>query len=100
MTSKPEPSELVKASPLLSDLWMATHLTPEEVERQALDTKRIIEQQTGKTLSERQNPNLGEGLMIGHIGSRPEALADDHVEPLRSYRHSVYCLTHGLGYDL
>ena len=42
-TSKPEPSELVKASPYLMELWTAGFLTPEEVERRALGAERLKE---------------------------------------------------------
>lgn len=41
--SKPEPSELVKASPLLMNLWTSGHHPPQEIERRALGGQRLKE---------------------------------------------------------
>ena len=40
-TSKAEPSELVKASPLLMSLWEGENAPREEVERRALGAQRL-----------------------------------------------------------
>lgn len=42
-TSKPEPSDLVKASPLMLGLFESGVIAPEEVERQALGAQRLKE---------------------------------------------------------
>lgn len=41
--SKPEPSELVKASPYLTTLWTGGYLPPEEIERRARGAQRLKE---------------------------------------------------------
>ena len=41
--SKSEPSELVKASLLLMNLWKSGHHSPQEIERRALGAQRLKE---------------------------------------------------------
>ncbi len=40
-TDKPEPSDLVKASPFLMGKWTFGFLAPEEIERRALGAQRL-----------------------------------------------------------
>ena len=42
-TSRPEPSEMVKASPSLMAIWTSGHLPPEELDRRALGAIRLSE---------------------------------------------------------
>ena len=42
-TLRPEPSELVKASPSLMESWTAGVLPPSEIERRALGAQRLKE---------------------------------------------------------
>lgn len=42
-TLRPEPSDLVKASPSLMAIWTSGHLPPQEIERRALGAIRLKE---------------------------------------------------------